>query len=111
MCSYNRSNNGIPRPLKVLAFIAMGAVFFFILGNVIMFLWNQVLATVTDIRTINFWQALGLFALARILFGSLHFGRRHKHWRKKRWREKWGNMSDTERKVFKEKWRDWCGKE
>lgn len=104
----------MPRPVKGLFFLAMLALFFLILGNVIVYLWNEILVKVTDFKAINFWQAIGLFVLFRILFGSFRFGgsSRSYHWRKSRkvWREKWMDMSEEERAEFKSKWRERCGK-
>ncbi|HUS00149.1 MAG TPA: hypothetical protein VMY77_00395 [Chitinophagaceae bacterium] len=36
---------------------------------VVMLLWNGVLTEATGVRTITFWQAAGIFALSKILFG------------------------------------------
>lgn len=38
--------------------------------TVVMLLWNALIPAVFGLEAINFWQALGLFALARILFGG-----------------------------------------
>lgn len=42
-------------------------------GAVLMLLWNLLVPGIFGLTTINFWQALGLLALSRILFGG--FGR------------------------------------
>jgi hypothetical protein len=52
--------------LGLAAFIGIG-------GEVVMHLWNWNLPAVFGWRQITFWQALGLFALCRILFGDLGF--------------------------------------
>jgi hypothetical protein len=51
----------------ILFFITATAV----LGFVIMLLWNAIIPDLFDIPKITFWQALGLFILARILFGGI----------------------------------------
>ena len=38
-------------------------------GNVIMWLWNWLMPSLFGLRTIGFWEGLGLFLLAKILFG------------------------------------------
>jgi hypothetical protein len=38
-------------------------------GLVIQFLWNATLVPLFEISTISFWQAVGLFILAKIIFG------------------------------------------
>ena len=40
-------------------------------GAIVMLLWNFVVPGVLGLATINFWQALALFVLARIFFGGL----------------------------------------
>ena len=112
MFKNNNSNKHIPRPIKGLFFLAMLALFFFVLGNVIMYLWNEILAEATGVKTLNFWEAIGLFILIRILFGGFRFGPRHGGWQRSRkhWRGKWMNMSDEERAEFKSKWKKRCNK-
>ncbi len=39
-------------------------------GAIVMLLWNFVVPGVLGLATINFWQALALFVLARIFFGG-----------------------------------------
>ena len=46
------------------AFLALG-------GFVVRWLWNWLLPPLFGWHTITFWQALGLLALCRILFGGL----------------------------------------
>jgi hypothetical protein len=70
---------------------------------VVMLLWNWLMPAIFGCIAINFWQALGLLALARILFGGLD-----KHWMDKAHhrnviREKWLKMTDEERKEFMKK--------
>lgn len=100
---------------KVFFFILAGAAILILLSAVVQFLWNAILVEVTGVRPVNFLQALGLFVLAKILFGSLRFGRsRYSRSRKNShrpaWREKWRHMSEEEKTEMKEKWRDWCRK-
>ena len=49
--------------LGMLLFIAIG-------GEVVMLLWNWLLPSLFGVPEITFWQALGLLALCRILFGG-----------------------------------------
>lgn len=44
--------------------------FGFIFGYIIMRLWNQLMPEIFGLSTINYWQGIGLFILARILLGS-----------------------------------------
>ena len=62
---------------KFIGFLALGAIALSVAGFVVMSLWNAVLVpAVAGVSAIGFWQALGLFALAKILFGG--FGGRHR---------------------------------
>jgi len=56
-------------PLAILAMV----LFAFIGGEIVMQLWNWLLPPLFGWRQVTFWQALGLLALCRILFGG--FGR------------------------------------
>ena len=40
-----------------------------LLGLFIQFLWNATIADIFDVKEIGFWQAVGLFILAKFLFG------------------------------------------
>jgi hypothetical protein len=82
----------------------IGIVFIAGFSAIVMLLWNSLLPNIFGIKTISFWQALGVLALTKILFSSFH-GRPHA-WR---WggfyghgplKEKWMNMSEEERKEF-----------
>ena len=52
-----------------LAIIAI-PLFIWIGGELVMHLWNWLVPTLFGWRQITFWQAFGLLALCRILFGS-----------------------------------------
>jgi hypothetical protein len=58
--------------LAVLLFVALG-------GEIVRQLWNWLLPPLFGWRQITFWQALGMLALCRILFGGLgrHGGYRY----------------------------------
>ena len=105
-----------PRAAKFLFFLVFVALALFLVGNIIMYLWNEILADATGVRTLNFWEALGLLLLSRILVGGLRFGGSKKPWSgprsrfKSHWREKWMDMSEEDRAAFKAKWRERCGK-
>jgi hypothetical protein len=57
-------------PLAILGI----AVFASIGGALVMLLWNWLAPALFGLRLINFWQALGLLALCRILFGGFGLG-------------------------------------
>jgi hypothetical protein len=76
-------------------------------GAAVLLLWNVLLPPIFGVAAINFWQAVGLLALCRILFGSFGgFGGRHwmshahAHFHDNPIREKWMKMTPEERKEF-----------
>ena len=83
-------------PLAILGML----LFMFIGGEVVLHLWNWLLPPLFGWREIGFWQALGLLALSRILFGGFgHQGGRRFTSRmtpeererfRQRMRERWG---------------------
>src|SRR5882672_8968511 len=51
--------------------------FIFIGGELVLHLWNWLLPPLFGWRQVTFWQALGILALCRILFGGHGFSRSH----------------------------------
>jgi hypothetical protein len=86
-------------------FLAMVA----IIGLVIMALWNWLIPELFNGNMINYWQALGLLVLVRLLTG---FGKGGvKHWKHKMSRG-WSSMSDADRDKLRAKFKDrWCQNE
>ena len=84
--------------LGVLLFIAVG-------GEVVMQLWNWLLPPLFGWSHITFWQALGMLALCRTLFGgwSSHGGGRS-NWRR-RMAERWEKMTPEEREKYRQSFR------
>ncbi len=75
-------------PPVFLLFLALG-------GGVVQQLWNWLMPTIFGWRQVTFWQALGLLALCRILFGGLG---RHGGYRSRRWE----HMTPEERERFRQ---------
>lgn len=89
-----------------LRFIAFGAVALAAAGAVVWGLWNSVLMPVVGVRALNYWQAIGLFLLARLLFGR--FG----GWggmRKARFARGWNSLTPEERERFRRAMGPGCG--
>ena len=85
------------------------ALFIFVGGEVVMHLWNWLLPTLFGWRQITFWQAIGLLALCRILFGHMGgHGHDRSRWRR-RTAERWGRMTPEEREKFRQRMRSTCG--
>ena len=97
--------------LGPLAILAM-ALFVFLGGELVLHLWNWLLPPLFGWRQLTFWQALGLLALCRILFGgwSGHGSPRSNMRRRMRERmdERWERMTPEEREKFRQSWRSRC---
>ena len=86
MSNIKKHWDDVPNWAKYTLYAVLGIAGAFLLGllfgNVIMWLWNWLMPKLFGLSTIGFWEGLGLFLLAKILFG---FG---------------GSREDTERGVF-----------
>jgi hypothetical protein len=95
----------------ILVFSAIG-------GGIVMLLWNWLAPELFGLRTITFWQAFGLLALCRILFGGFGGGGgRRCHSRsgagerirdriRERVDERWDHMTVEERERLRQKLQD-----
>ena len=108
-------------PLAILGMV----IFTFIGGEVVMLLWNWLAPTLFGLRLITFWQAIGLLALCRILFGGFGLGgggHRNSHRRmggridgrirervRERMAERWEQMTPEEREKFRQRRGSGCG--
>jgi len=69
-----------------------------LLAFAVMLLWNSLVPQLFRGPALQYWQALGLLLLSRILFGGLRArGGWHGHWRQRMWRERWESMTPEER--------------
>jgi hypothetical protein len=80
-----------------------------LISYIVMQLWNHLLPDILHTGTIDFWQAMELFILAKILFGFGPGGRGGgAPWMRHRM-ERFKNMSPEEKQRFKEEMRSRCG--
>ena len=94
-------------PLMVLACVSLAT--FAVWG-----LWNGVLTEVVGVKSISFWQALGLLALAKILFGGFpccRGGPGGPPWRRHLMMKHWESLTPEQREQMREEMRcrfgDW----
>jgi len=73
---HNRDASKAMKAGKILLIIAGFLLLAFLLGYWIMFLWNETMAAIFGLPTISYWQAVGLFLLAKMFFGIGGRGRR-----------------------------------
>src|SRR4030081_1663704 len=95
-------------PLAILGIVVFTAIG----GGLVMLLWNWLLPALFGWRQITFWQAIGLLALCRILFGGWggHGSDRSNIRRrvKERMDERWERMTPEEREKFRQGFRGRC---
>jgi hypothetical protein len=86
----------------IVLFVAVG-------GGIVMQLWNWLLPSLFGVRPITFWQALGLLALCRILFGGFGGHRSVRGRFGERMAARWGAMTPEERDRVRQAMRRRCG--
>jgi len=78
-------------------------------GGIVQQLWNWLLPALFGWHPVTFWQALGLLALCRILFGGLGLrGSGRSHFRR-RMEERSKHMTPEEREHFRQRMRERWG--
>jgi len=81
-------------------------------GLLVMSLWNAILPEVIGVRSITFWQALGILLLSKILFGGFGGGKHSRQHGREKWiemKQKFAGMNAEEREKFKSEWKNRCG--
>jgi hypothetical protein len=78
-------------------------------GSAVWQLWNWLMPAIFGLGVITFGQAVGLLALAWLLFGSWRgFAGHGGHW-KHRMRERWERMTPEQREQFRAAMERRCG--
>ena len=108
MSELKKNVDRMPNWLKYTLYTILGIAGAFLLGllfgNLIMWLWNWLMPKFFGLRMITFWEGLGLFLLARILFGfgsaggSGDDGGKHRKHKKRHYH---GDTSE------RRDWKDW----
>lgn len=75
----------------------------------VMLLWNALMPDIFHLRVIDYWQAMGLLVLSKILLTGFRGGPGG-GWRRDALREKWGNMTPEQREQFRQEWGRRCGR-
>lgn len=83
-------------PLAVFGLFAMSAI--------VMVLWNEIMPKISVLSPLNYWQAMGLLVLSRILFSNFKFrggnGNRSRYMHAS-FKNKLMEMNDEEREQFR----------
>src|SRR5215470_2423768 len=99
---------------KKLLYIAPAAIlgialFTFLGGEIVKLLWNWLLPPLFGFRQVGFWQALGLLALGRILFGGFGVRGSARAGVRRRAAENWECLTPEERERFRQRMRERWG--
>lgn len=78
-----------------IVFIALG-------GGVVLQLWNWLLPPLFGVPEVTFWQALGILALCRILFGGFGDPTKDRSGSRHRTAEPWGRLSPEEQERVRQ---------
>lgn len=102
-------NTKFKRPSKFILLLLI-PVFIAAIGFAVMFLWNWLLPNIIGVKAINFWQALGLFVLSKILFGNFGGSRKHQKpsFNNKAFKQKFMEMTTEEKQQFRNEWKKRC---
>ena len=76
-----------------------------VLSFVVMKLWNFSVVKAANLNEINFWQAMALLVLSKILFGFGMGGRRKG---KGSWPSRRTPLTDEQKEALKHKWEAHC---
>ena len=60
--------------LKIIGMVLLGIVVCVLLGFVVMWLWNWLMPMIFGLAKITYWQAVGIFILAKLIFGGIGAG-------------------------------------
>ena len=67
---------GVQKVVHIVVWVIVGivvaAVFATLFAFVVMWLWNALMPDIFGLTTINYWQALGIVVLSKLLFGGFH---------------------------------------
>lgn len=108
MKAFKKNVDKMPDWAKYTLYTILGIAGAFLLGllfgNLIMWLWNWLMPSLFGLRTIGFWEGLGIFLLAKILFGfggSSHSSDGEKHHHGHKHHHRCGGEGE------KKDWKDW----
>jgi Ca2+/H+ antiporter, TMEM165/GDT1 family len=93
---------------KVIGILILVIAGVFVIGSLVMVLWNAVMPTLFHLPLVSFWQALALFCLAKILFSGFRGVGPGMRWKRDQLKEAWTKMTPEQREKFKQEWGRRC---
>ena len=74
--TFKETWNEVPKPLRIIIYTVLGIIagvgFGLLFGWIVVWLWNWLMPMLFGLPTITFWQGVGIFVLAKILFGGFN---------------------------------------
>lgn len=101
-----RTKFGFRRKFIFVPFLVAGILA--LVSYIVMLLWNNLLPDILHTGTITYWQAMGIFILAKILFGFGRGSRGGAPWMQHKM-ERFRNMSAEDKERFRTEMRRRCG--
>ena len=98
----------VKKEFKFIAIPIFVVAILFALSFIVMHLWNYSIAKAANLNVIDFWQAMALLILSKILFG-FGIGGRRKPWPDgRKWHRDTPALTDEQKEAFKDKWNEYC---
>lgn len=97
--------------IKVLFIMLLIALFILLFGYVFMWLWNWLMPDIFGLATIDYWQAVGILVLAKLILGGCEWHGRGKKREKSNTRcrpgSRWSSGSDFSKwKHYDQFWKE-----
>ncbi|MBC2838427.1 hypothetical protein [Robiginitalea sp. SC105] len=64
-----RVKRGVTKGFKIFFLVLFGIGVFFLVGYLLMYLWNWLMPELFGLPAVTYWQAFGILLLAKLLFG------------------------------------------
>ena len=93
-------------------FFIIPVIILFGITAIVMWLWNWLLPEILGVKTITYWQGMGILILSKILFGGFSGCKsRNNGMGNKRFINKMQHMTPEEKEIFRAKWKQRFGKD
>jgi len=70
-CDRETARKGAKKVVMIIGFTILGIGLAILFGFVVMWLWNWLMPMLFGLKELTYWQAVGIFILAKILFGGI----------------------------------------
>lgn len=91
-------------------FVLVPLAILFVVTAIVMWLWNGILPEIVGVKTITYWQAMGILVLSKILFGGFSGCKGRRGGPTGNFKEKLKRMSPEQRDKFRKMWKQKCQK-